>query len=490
MKKKTIILISILLLLFSVTTFSQIRTITLDEVFELAETQSLDVLVTKNTYLASYWQYRNYKSELLPNITLEGDIPVLNRSLNSYLKEDGTYGFVRNNSLTENLSLSLTQNIPFSGGSFSVQTLAQRIDYLGDNKTTNYMSVPYSFVLQQPLFSSKTLKWAMRIEPERYKEASQQYYVNIETIHMKVIDYYFDLLLAKINLNNAEINQNNANQLYDMAIGKKSIGLLSQDELLQLELGKINAEAGVISAKQVFDNKMMTFRNYLRLGEHEILIPVIPDAFSNSNVTLEQVMKLAYQNNPLNHNMERRLLESQMRIDQAKVNRDFRADLFLSFGATGSDLTLPKSYSNLLDRQIVSIGIKVPILDWQRGKGRVEMAKSEREVVKSQVEQERLSFEQNIILSVSQFHDQSRLVNLAQHADSIAQLRYKTAFQIFVMGQINVLNINNAQLERDNAKRKYINELYMLWLCYHKIRQLTLYDFENNTEINNQTLPR
>ncbi|MDR1980916.1 MAG: TolC family protein, partial [Tannerellaceae bacterium] len=85
--------------------------------------------------------------------------------------------------------------------------------------------------------------------------------------------------------------------------------------------------------------------------------------------------------------------------------------------------------------------------------------------------------------SVSQFRHQAQLVNLAQYADSIAQLRYETAFQTFVMGTINVLDINSAQIERDNAKRKYINELYLSWLCYYNLRQITLFDFITNTNI-------
>jgi outer membrane protein TolC len=199
-------------------------------------------------------------------------------------------------------------------------------------------------------------------------------------------------------------------------------------------------------------------------------------------------MKLASQNNPLNHNIERRLLESQMKIDQAKADRNFRLDLYLSVGTTGSDPTLPNSYRNLQNRQIAGLGVRIPILDWRRGKGRVELAKSEYEVVKSQTEEDRLNFEQEIILSVSQFRDQNRLVGLAHVADSIAKLRYETTFQTFLLGQINVLDINTAQVERDNARRKYINEQYLLWLCYHKIQQITLFDFEKNTDIKQDLL--
>ena len=472
---------------FHISVFSQTGVMTIYEAFKLAEERSLDALVAKNMLLTAHWQYRNYKAILLPNVVLEGTLPSLNRSLNPYLKKDGSYGFVKNNSLTENVSFSVTQNIPFSGGSVSMQSQLQRIDQLGEGKT-GYLSIPFSFTLQQPLFNNaKTLQWAMRIEPEKYEEAQQQFQVDMENVYMKVINYYFDLLLAKINLDIAETNNTNAFKLYEIAQGKRALGLISQNELLQLELGKTNAEASVISAKQAFDNRMLTFRNFLRLDGNETVQPIIPSGFYRSGINLPQVMELANRNNPLHYSMKRRILESRMKIDQAKANRGFKADAFVSFGFTGSDLTLPASYQNLQNREIMSLGVRIPILDWGRGKGGVKLAESELEVVNSQVEQAKLNFEQNIVQSVVQFQDQAKLVNLAHHADSIAQLRYETAFSTFVMERINVLDINAAQVERDNAKRKYINELYLSWLYYYLLRQITLFDFDNNSDINHQT---
>jgi outer membrane protein TolC len=136
---------------------------------------------------------------------------------------------------------------------------------------------------------------------------------------------------------------------------------------------------------------------------------------------------------------------------------------------------------------MVTLGIRIPILDWGRGKGGVKLAESEREVIVRQMEQVQLNFEQNITILVSRFHKQSRQVRLAHHADSIARLRYETAFQTFLMGNVNVLDINAVQVERDNAHRKYINELYLTWLCYYSLRQITLFDFINHTEIIHQT---
>jgi outer membrane protein TolC len=464
---------------------AQERQLTLEDAFVIAEQQSLDASVAKNVLLGSYWQYRNYKAGLLPNVILDGTLPSLNRSLSSYQLEDGTYNFVKNNALMNSLALSIQQNIPFTGGVFAVQSELNRIDQLQD-KSTSYLSVPFSVTFQQPLFHAKTLKWDMRIEPEKYKEAMQQYQVDMEAVYIKVINYYFDLLLAMVNLDIANINRDNAVKLYDIAKGKRNLGLISQNELYQLELGTINAESDVISTKQTYDNKMLTLRNYLRMEKDEKFIPVIPGRLSYSEITIDKVMELAYENHPITPYLNRRLMEAKKQIDQAKADRGFKADIYVSVGNTGSDRVLANSYRNLQSREVASLGIKIPILDWGKGKGGVKLAESEQEVVKRELDQSRLDFEQQIILYYSQFCNQSHLVTLAQHADSISQLRYQTAFQSFVMETINVLDINSAQVERDDAKRKYINELYASWVCYYALRQATLFDFVHNVKIIHQ----
>ncbi|MDR0685997.1 MAG: TolC family protein [Dysgonamonadaceae bacterium] len=461
----------------------QERHITIQEALDIAKEQSLEAIVARNMFLAAQWQYRSYRSELFPNIALEGNLPRLNRSLTPYQKEDGTYGFVKNSMLTEEIAVGLSQNIPFTGGNITVYSALQRIDQLDGAKTTGYMSVPYSVTLNQPLFNPMALKWAMRIEPERFKEAKQQYQSNIESIYMKTIDCYFELLLAQANLDIAQINSVNAEKLYNIAQGKKTLGLISDNDLLQLELAAINAQAAIISARQTLEKSMLALRNFLRLDENTELSPVIPEMSLNADINLSEVQELATLNNPITHNRKRLLLEARQKVDIAKANRGFKADLSLSIGNTGSDLTLPDSYRNLQQREIVSLGVRIPILDWGKGRGNIKLAESQQDVVNSQVEQEQLDFERNIILSVTQYKDQANLVALAQHADSLAGLRYQTAFQTFVMGTINVLDVNSAQVERDNARRKYINELYLSWLCYYNLRQITLFDFKTRTVI-------
>jgi outer membrane protein TolC len=77
-----------------------------------------------------------------------------------------------------------------------------------------------------------------------------------------------------------------------------------------------------------------------------------------------------------------------------------------------------------------------------------------------------------------QYNRQDDQVMLSAKADTISQSRYNVTKERFLIGKIDVLDLNVAQTERDAAKQKYINTLNNFWQFYYNMRKLTLYDFE------------
>ena len=77
-----------------------------------------------------------------------------------------------------------------------------------------------------------------------------------------------------------------------------------------------------------------------------------------------------------------------------------------------------------------------------------------------------------------QFNRQDDQVALSAKSDTISQMRYNVTKERFLIGKIDVLDLNIAQTERDAAKQKYINTLSNFWQFYYNMRRLTLFDFE------------
>ena len=119
---------------------------------------SVDALVAKNQFRASYWEYRTYKAELLPAVVLDGTLPSYSKSYNQFQNTNGTYTYVSNNYSQMDAGISINQNIPWTGGTLSAKTNLQRLDQFGAGAMTQYMLMPAAVTLTQPLFGFNQVK--------------------------------------------------------------------------------------------------------------------------------------------------------------------------------------------------------------------------------------------------------------------------------------------------------------------------------------------
>ena len=210
--------------------------------------------------------------------------------------------------------------------------------------------------------------------------------------------------------------------------------------------------------------------------------PVLPETVPDIRMNYQTVLSKALERNSFAQNIRRRQLEADYEVATAKGNLR-SINLFASIGYTGQNNHFKSSYKDLLDNQIVEIGVSIPILDWGKRRGQVKVAQSNREVVRSQIRQEQMNFNQNIFLLVENFNNQAQQLNIAEEADRIAERRYRTSVETFMIGRISTLDLNDAQNSKDEARQKHISELYYYWYYFYQIRSLTLWDFEQNREL-------
>ena len=147
------------------------------------------------------------------------------------------------------------------------------------------------------------------------------------------------------------------------------------------------------------------------------------------------------------------------------------------------DQEFSQAYRQLKDNQVVEVGVRIPILDWGKRKGKVKVAESNREVTESKLRQETMNFNQNLFILVEQFNNQLTQLQIADEADVIAQKRYKTNVETFMIGKISTLDLNDSQSRKDEARQRHITQLFYYWYYYYQLRSLTLWDFSNNTNI-------
>ena len=461
---------------------ARIRPITLDEAITLARVQSVNAAVALNELKTAYWEYRTFQADLLPEVNFSATLPSYAKSYNSYQQGDGSYTFVRNNFMQMAGALSIDQNIWITGGKLSLNTSLDFMKQLDGTKDERYMSVPIALTLNQPIFGTNTFKWNRRIEPVRYAEAKANFLSETEEVTMTTINYFFNLLLAKENVSIAKQNLENAEKLYEVAKAKRKMGQISENDVLQLKLNMLNAQSTLTDYESSLKSNMFQLRSFLALGEDEELEPILPEEIPAMLVNYQDALDKALANNSFAHNIRRRQLEADYEVAKAKGNLR-QITLFAQVGFTGTGERFQHAYDPLKDNQVVEVGFKVPLLDWGKRRGQVKVAKSNREVVQSRLRQETMDFNQNLFILVEQFNNQRAQLDIANEADEIAQKRYKTNVETFMIGRISTLDLNDAQVSKDEARQKHISELFYYWYYYYQLRSLTLWDFEKNTNI-------
>lgn len=451
--------------------------LTLPEAMARARANSVDAEVALNQLKSSYWSYRAYRAELLPEFSLTATLPSYHKQYSPYMNDAGSYSFVRNNYLQLDGTLSMTQNIWLTGGQVAVNTSLDFYRQLGDGAFNRYMSLPVAVTLTQPIFGVNKLKWDRKIEPVRYDAAKAAFLSASEDVATLAIQYYFSLLMAKENREIAHQNLDNARRLYEVAKEKREMGRISQNDLLQMELNLLNAETDMTDCESTLKNSMFQLRSFLDYDGEVALEPEIPLDVPEVEISYADALDRATANNQFAKNMLRKQLEADYEVAKAKgAQREI--NLFAQIGYTGTDHNFSGGYRNLKSNQVVEIGFEIPLVDWGRRKGLVKVAESNRRLVESQVRQESMNFSQNLFILVERYGNQLKQLQTARRADEIAQKRYSTNVETFLIGKISTLDLNDSMVKKDEARREYVNELYLFWLYYYQIRSLTLWDYK------------
>lgn len=461
---------------------SEKHCITLQQAMIRARRVSVDSEVARNRLRSAYWSFRSYRATLLPEVTFSATLPSYYKQYASYMNEEGSYSFVHNDYLQFTGQLSMKQNIWLTGGTLAVNTYLDFYRQLGSHPYNRFMSIPASITLTQPIFGVNNIKWSRKIEPLRYEEAKAEFISASENVAENTIRYYFALLMANENRMIAQQNLDNAQRLYEVAKEKRVMGRISQNDLLQMELNLLNASSELTNCESDVKSNMFQLQSFLDFEENMELSTETPLDVPEVNISFEDALEKALSNNSFSKQMLRLMMEADYDIAKAK-GAQRSINLFAQLGFTGTDHHLGDAYRTLRPNQVIEIGFDIPLIDWGKRKGEVKVAESNRRLVESQVRQANQNFRQNLFILVERYGNQLQQLQTARRADEIAQKRYATNVETFLIGKISTLDLNDSRVKKDEARREYINELYLFWLYYYQIRGLTLWDYASGQPI-------
>jgi outer membrane protein TolC len=301
----------------------------------------------------------------------------------------------------------------------------------------------------------------------------------VEDLKIKSTTRFFGLINAQIQKGIAEMNYANDDTLYKISRGRFQVGTVTQDELLERELRLLTSEQALNMAILEEQRAQAMLNSFLGLPKETIIECIVPSEIPDLKIDAQLAVVESLKNNPEMLDQEQRKLEQDENVAQARSEKGLNTSLYAVYGLSQSSEEFSEVYTEPDKTQIFTLGLNIPIVDWGRGKGRFSMAKSNREVALATLRQERIDFEQDVYQSVLEFNLQADQVNTAAKADTVAKMGYDVTFQRFLIGKIDVVKLNIASTDQENARMAYLSRLRDYWTAYYRLRSLTLFDFEN-----------
>ncbi|WP_295120410.1 TolC family protein [uncultured Chitinophaga sp.] len=482
-----IIVIYLFALLTAVTGYSQ-QMLTLPGVISQAQKSSPSYYRARSNAMNSLYSYRYYVANRRPQLRLAADnTSSFLGNISSIRQPDGSYAFNRSYFSYTNVGMSLDQIVPFTGGTFSLETNLQRNDLFRPD-TVSFLSTPFAIRYAQPMLLYNPYKWEKKISPLLYEESTRRYVEDLERAALEATRYFFDALTAKQNESILQANVSNTDTLYKISKGRYELGRIAENELLQIELSLLNAQTALEQAqlnKQMAYRELTRFLNMPKDAEIEVLPPADVPQF---NVLLERAVLEAANNRQAVLEFRRMRIQAERDVAEARGNNGYQFNLAASLGQSQSGASIKDAYAGraLQQNQLLSVGVSIPIVDWGKSRYRVKQAKANAELVEIDVQQQERSFEQEVYLQTQLFNIQKKQLASAGKADTIAGLRYEITKQRYLIGKISITDLNLAQQEKNTASQSYVGALRSFWNAYYTVRALTLYDFEKNERISYQ----
>lgn len=473
------IFLSVLTLLLPVT--ASAITLTLEKTIELANDSSLMAFRYRNMYLANYWQYVSFKANRLPSLSLTATPAKYYRYMTQrYDSEQNIDIFRQQQMFSASAGLEVTQNFDLLGGSFYLETDIEYMRNFGQNKYTQYSSVPVRIGYRQNLLGFNAFKWERKIEPLRYEKAKKELLYNMESVSEQAVSYFFALALAQAEYRLAEENVASCDTLYVIGERRFKIAAISRADLLTLELDKVNARNTLENCRIALKRASFSLASFLGMDKNTEIELKMPGRPLATAIPLDVALAMAKENNPTLLGHRQTILEGERELNRAKVESRFNASVNASVGFNQVADDFSGAYRSPLRQDLVSVSISVPLIDWGVRKGKVNMARNNLNVSRIAARQDELSVEEDIIMTVSDYEVRQRLIASASEALDLAETAYTQTRQRFIIGKADINSITLSLNRRQEAAKNYIAALQNYWLSHYKIRRLTLHDFELN----------
>jgi len=424
--KGSLLSLLMLLILFPVLS-AQTNEFSLEQCIDYAWENSTDVSRTNNSIDSKQSILEQSKAALLPNLSL-GLSHDLSTSKN-YLASDDSWNS-ENHSST---SLSLSSSVTLFNGAKLINTIRQ-------NKS--------------------------ELSATEYEVQTRR-----ELLSLEILTAYINVLLANEQYLNRETQLNSTEQQLALAEARKSAGVLSNSDYMNIKSEYASDKAALISAKGAKRISLVALMQTMNMPVDESLTIVEPDLESiideEKETDAEKIYEIALEIRPELKTADLNLKSAEIGIKIAKADAlptvSLRGALATNYSDALSGVDFGEQFSNKITPSI-GLAVSVPIFQNKKVKNQVTQATI-------QVKESQLTLidtKNNLRKSIEQSCTDSELAKVSYEASLeqflAAQESYHLAVEMFSQGLINSVDYQSSKNTFINAKNSLTQTKYNVLL--------------------------
>lgn len=458
--------------------FSQVKVLSFEQVVYDMSLSSIDAKKAEFTRLQSNLAWENFNLRKLPTIGFNVNPLSFNQSIKSLQDPlTGDYNYVNDFSNNASAGISITQPLNLTGGKFVINSNLNLLTELSHNKNS-FNTTPISVGYQQSIIGgAKSYKYEKRIQAMRFANLSKSHKKALFSIQLQSVQLFMRVLSSKLMVENAIENRASSDTLYGISKFKYSVREITEQESLQAELQWVNSCLEVDNATNQHEDALRKLLSYLGLGfdMYDVSMPemVLPPQIDYDQATVEAV-----NNSPFFAEQDLKRIDAEKRLYSARLQNQFNGNIGLDYGLNQFGSQLYLAYQKPSFRQVVSVGLRIPIIDWGVGKNTYKSEKYQYQATNLDIEKSENDMYDGLLSSVNSYNQTVKMLSYAERSLNLSRRQYELLISSFELGEVSFYEISTARSELLRSQQTYIEKMAQTWVQYFTIRSMTLCDFE------------
>jgi outer membrane protein len=382
-------------------------------------------------------------------------------------------------------TFSIRQPIIWTDGTLTLNNDFGWLDSYSEYQDTKskYFSNDLYLSFTQPIFTYNRTSLQLRGLQLDLENSALNFAIQKLYLEYQVTQNFYNVYQQKSSLEIALDEYKNREQSYQIIKNKVEAGLDPKAELYQAELDLTRSKSNVQNIQVALDNYLDSFKKLIGLSLFDDITVTADISHQPVEIDLQRALDTG-----LKYRMEIR--QRQIDVENAKYDlikaaatNEFRGDITLSYGITGTDAKFNQMFDSPTKNERVSLQFNVPLFDWGQKKSTIK-------AYQAMIKNSELSLDDEkngIIIEIRRaYRNLKNLVSqidIAEQSLRSAQSTYDIQLERYKNGDLTSMDLNLAQNQLSQAKLDKISALINYKTELLNMKVVSLWDFEKNQRV-------